>query len=147
MDEILLRKSQEALEAFGKLSPKERFNRLVASGVIDEEGRVPLWSAFLAVVAVKPGKNGEPIQFFRCLKPTLGMPGVAEVDISRESMLRYVRDEGKRVITAIRDKRDHWREREQLHVTSKNYLRTDRDEEEEDNLGGLPEFDTPRTNL
>jgi hypothetical protein len=148
VDETLLRKSREALDRSRKLSTTERFNHLVADGVIDEQGKVLLWSAYLAVIAVKPGANGGTIQHFRCLQPVFGMPGAAEIDVSRDSMLHYVRNEGKRVITALRDpKHDFWREGEELHVTSKGFLRTDNDDVEEDSLGKLPTFLTLRTKL
>ena len=60
------------------------------------------------------------------------MPGTAEIDVSRESLANYVR-ENKRVITAYLDERQNrWKEGQGVHLTSKGYLRTDANEIEED---------------
>ena len=141
MDKTLVKKSQEILARNKELPTKQRLERLIASGVIDEQGKVPLWSAFLAVIAVKRSNDGKRIEYFRCLQPMLGMPGAAEVDIRRDSMLQYVGKETKRVITAYRDERRNlWREGAEVRQTSKGYLRTDANDLKEDNFGDLPTF-------
>jgi hypothetical protein len=139
-EEDLLKKSYEALERAQRRPSREQWQQLIDQGVIDERGKVLLWDAFLAVIAVKPGSNGTSLEYFRCLKPALGMPGMAEIDVSRESLARYVREE-KRVITAhLDDRQKRWKEGKDVHLTSRGHLRTDADEIEEDNLGALPQF-------
>jgi hypothetical protein len=146
-EQDLLRKSYEALERARRRPSKEQLQQLIDQGVIDEQGKVQLWDAFLAVTAVKPGSDGKSLEYFRCLKPAFGMPGMAEIDVSRESLASYVREQ-KRVITAYLDKRqERWKEGEEVHLTSKGYLRTDANEIEEDNLGALPPFATLRSRL
>jgi hypothetical protein len=143
----LLDKSYEALARARRRPAKEQLQQLIDQGVIDEQGKVQLWDAFLAVIAVKPGSNGTTLVCFRCLKPALGMPGMAEIDVSRESLANYVQEK-KRVITACLDERQkRWKEGQEVHLTSKGYLRTDPNEIEEDNLGALPQFTTVRTGL
>ena len=140
-EQELLKKSSEALARARQRPAKEQLQQLIDRGVIDEQGRVQLWVAFLAVIAVKPGSNGTTLEYFRCLKPTLGMPGMAEIDVSRESLASCVREE-KRVITAYLDeKQNRWKEGQEIRLTSKGYLRTDDNNEiEEDSLGTLPTF-------
>ncbi len=143
----LLDKSYEALERARRRPAKEQLQRLIDQGVIDAQGKVQLWNAFLAVTAVKPGSNGTTFVYFRCLKPVFGMPGMAEIDVSRESLVSYVREK-KRVITAYLDERQNrWKEGQEIHLTSQEYLRTDVNEIEEDNLGTLPQFATVRSAL
>jgi Protein of unknown function (DUF3892) len=143
----LVRKSYEALENAAKRPANERLQSLIDKGLINEHGEVLLWDAFLAVIAVNPGTNGNPIQYFRCLKSMKGMPGMGEIDVSRDSLIQYVK-EGKRVITAyLNEKQNRWKEGEAIHLTSNGYLRTDTNEDEKDNLGTLPEFQTIRSGL
>ncbi len=143
MDNTLVKKSQEILQRNNELPTKLLLERLIASGVIDEQGKVPLWSAFLAVIAVKRSNDGQRIEHFRCLQPMLGMPGAAQIDIRRDSMQQYVGKENKRVITAYRDETHNlWREGAEVRQTPRGYLRTDADDTEEDNLGNLPTFST-----
>lgn len=141
----LVNKSYEALARARQRPAKEHLQHLIRQGVIDEQGKVTLWNAFLAVVAVKPGSNGEILSYFRCLKPILGMPGTAEMDISRESLVKYVQEKN-RVITAFLDEgQNRWKEGDDVRLTAKGYLRTDGNEIEEDNLGSLPQFTSART--
>ena len=137
----LVRKSYEALERSAKRPPKERLQSLIDKGVIDEQGNVLLWNAFLYVIAVKPGDNGSAPSF-HCVKPLVDNPGATEVDVSRDELIQYVR-EGKRVVTGYLDeKQNRWKEGEVIHLTPNGYLRTDVNEAEEDYFGGLPDFQT-----
>lgn len=147
-EQDLVKKSYEALARARQRPAKEQLQRLIDQGVVDEQGKVLLWwDAFLAVIAVKPGSNGMTLSYFRCLKPALGMPGMAEVDVSRESLVGYVREK-KRVITAYLDERQNrWKEGEDVHLTSQEYLRTDANDIEGDNLGALPQFAVIRGRL
>ncbi len=143
----LVNKSHEMLEKARQRPAKEQLQRLIDKGIIDEYGQVQLWDAFLAVIAVKPDCNSKLIEHFRCLKPAFGMPGAAEIDVSRESLAQYVREE-KRVITAhLDEKQNRWKEGEEIHLTSSGYLRANADDDEEDNLGNLPTFSTVRSGL
>ncbi|MGO8746848.1 MAG: hypothetical protein ACLQNE_12740 [Thermoguttaceae bacterium] len=143
----LLTKSYEALARARQRPAKEQLQQLIDQGVIDEQGKVQLWDAFLAVIAVKPGSNGATFAYFRCLKPALGMPGMAEIDVSRESLASYVREK-KHVITAYLDERQkRWKEGQEVHLTSRGYLRTDANEVEEDDLGAMPQFATVQSGL
>ena len=147
-DEDLIKKSYEVLERDRKLPARQRLQRLIDKGVIDEKGHVQLWDAFLAVVAIKRNSGGKRIEYFRCLKPAFGMPGAAQIDISRDSMAKYVGEENKRVITAYLDeKQNRWKEGDEVHVTSRGYLRTDPNDIEEDNLCNVPEFRTVNSGL
>jgi hypothetical protein len=137
----LVRKSYEALARAAKRPAKEQLQRLIAKGVIDEQGNVLLWNAFLYVVAVKPGTNGG-VPSFHCVKPLVNNPGATEVDVSRDSLVQYVQ-EGQRVVTGYLDeKQNRWKEAGVIHLTPQGYLRTDESEEEQDHFGGLSEFQT-----
>jgi hypothetical protein len=93
------------------------------------------------VTAVKRDSSKKQIQHFRCLKPVLGMPGAAEIYVRRESLAKYIGEENKRVVTAYLDeKQNRWKEGEEVHLTSRGYLRTDANDIEEDDLGDLPEI-------
>jgi hypothetical protein len=147
-DRELIRKSQEILNRERELPAADRWQRLIDQGVIDENGQVPLWDAFLAVVAVQRGTDGNHILHFRCLKPVFGMPGFAQIDLSRDSLLRYLTQENKRVITAYRDEKfNRWKEGAEVRVTPQGHLRTDRNQDEEDSLGELPSFSTVNSQL
>ena len=134
------RRSQEALQRYLQRPADEQIQRLIDKGVIDEQGKVQSWNSFLAITAVKPETSGKRISAFRCLKPWMNMPGTAEIDVTRESMINYVR-QGKLVVTATLDQqKNRWIEREKVHLTSNGFLRTDANETEEDNIGELPKF-------
>jgi hypothetical protein len=142
----LVKKAYEALERDRQVPAKDRLQRLKDKGILDEQGnlrdKVHFWHAFLAVVAVKPGSNGKQLDHFRCLKPAFGLPGSATIDISRESLIQYL-TENKRIITAYQDeKQTGWKEGEEIHLTASGYLRTDGNEDEQDNLGALPHVST-----
>ena len=106
-----------------------RVERLQEQGLIDHQGEVTgqlrRWHAFLAITAVRRTPGRPQIQTFRCLKPVLGMPGGATIDVCRESMVGYLK-EGKTVITATRDDRlDLWKEGCQVHLTGQGSIRCD----------------------
>lgn len=137
----LVKRSYEALERAAKRPAKERLQSLIDKGVIDEQGNVLLWNAFLYVIAVKPDYDGNAPSF-HCVKPLVDNPGATEVDLSRDELIQYVQ-EGKRVVTTyLNEKQNRWKEAEVIHLTPQGYLRTDESEEEQDHFGGLPEFQT-----
>lgn len=134
----LVRKSYEALERASKRPARERLQSLIDKGVIDEEGNVLLWNAFLYVVSVKPGDNGSA-PTFHCVKPLVNNPGATEVDLSRDALVEYLK-EGKRIVTGyVNEKQNRLKEAEEIRLTPQGYLRTDESEEEQDHLGGLSE--------
>jgi hypothetical protein len=147
-DEELIAQAKEALKKHAELPASERIQRLIDKGVIDEHGRVLMWDAFLAVIAVKRNGGKPRIENFRCLKPVFGMPGLAEIDVCRENMVDYVGKEKQRVITAkLNEEQRRWKEGQQIHLTPHGYLRVDDQDVEEDNLGELEEFYTVRNGL
>lgn len=134
--------AQHLHQAFNQFAAKpsgEVFLDMQRSGLIDANGELQQWDAFLAIVSTNATQSSRATHF-RCRKPTLGLPGRAEIDISRESMLRYL-DEGKRIITAVIDDETRaLREGAQVHCINGEFLRTDRNSEKSDNLGDLPTF-------
>jgi hypothetical protein len=147
-EQELIRKSYEALERDRQLPAKQQLQRLIDSGVIDERGRVLLWDFFLGVIAVKWDSSRKRILHFRCLKPLPGMPGATQIDVHRDSLVRYIGEENKRVVTAYLDeKQNRWKEDAEVHLTSRGYLRKDANDIDEDNLGTLPEFDLVQSRL
>lgn len=127
----------KAFDAFAAKPSGEVFLDMQRSGLIDADGDVQNWNALLAIVATN-GSNSRKATHFRCRKPTLGLPGRAEIDIGRHSMIAYLK-EGKRIITAIVDEETKaLREGAEVHLTSHETIRTDRNDIAEDNLGSLP---------
>jgi len=55
--------------------PKVLFDRLIAQGIIDQNGEVTghlhRWDAFLAITEIRYMTDRTQIQLFRCLKPVL----------------------------------------------------------------------------
>ena len=120
------------------------FDRLRAMGMINERGEVTghlhQWNAFLAIVEVKPVAGQPRYEAFRCRKPSFGMLGGAEIDISRDSMVSYLK-EGKKVITATRDDRlSLWIKGLDVNLSDNGFVRCDSLDDGEDNVGDLPEF-------
>ncbi|MGE0609808.1 MAG: hypothetical protein AB7O62_22145 [Pirellulales bacterium] len=131
--------------------PGVDYERLQVMGMIDENGEVTghlrRWDAFLAITAVKRAADGKRIASFRCLKPVFGMPGTATIDISRESMVDYLR-QGKKIITASRDDRlDLWLEGCEIQLSAKDYIQCGSAPEGEDNVGDLPRFNLADSRL
>ena len=126
------------------------FDRLVASGIINDRGEVTghvhRWDAFLAITAIKhagPGKIAE----FHCFKPVFGIPGGAPIDVARDSMVAYLKA-GKKIITAIRDERlDIWKEGCDVHLSASGFVQSGSENGEGDNVGSLPEFQQSNSRL
>ena len=122
-----------------------RFQRLREQGIIDDRGEVTghlrRWNAALAITEVKHTNGAEKIAVFRCLKPVFGMPGGATIDVSRESLLDYLK-QGQNVITATWDDRlAMWKEGTEVRLSANGFVRSmDLPDEMEDNVGSLPEL-------
>ena len=91
-----------------------------------------------AISQVQKDADGD-IQHVRAHQVFAGMLGDAPLAISRQNIIKMIQDEGKSVVT-VREHQGQWVQGEDVHVTSKNYIRTDPNETESDNLGDLPEF-------
>jgi hypothetical protein len=104
-----------------------------------------LVTADRAICEVSRGPNSARIEYFRAFLPVAGIVGGQTSDISRPKLIEDI-EGGKKVITVYRHA-GQWRLGAAVHVTSKGYLRTDRNDVEEDNLGDLPEFSWPHTRL
>lgn len=127
------------------------FDRLRAEGMINDRGEVTgqlhRWNAFLAITEVKHVAGRRQIETFRCLKPVFGMPGGALIDVSRDSMVDYLK-EGKKVITALRDDRlGLWKEGCDVHLSANGFVQCDSTGDGEDNVGDLPEFQQSASRL
>jgi len=106
----------------------------------DVTGKLHQWDAFLAVTKVKRISERKQIVVFRCLKPVFGLPGSATIDISRDSMVAYLK-EGKKVITARWDGRlGVWREGCAVQLSDNGWILCESVSDFEDNVGILPEF-------
>ena len=146
LDEVKKRLEQESAQ-----NSDVHFDRLQALGIIDDcgevTGKLRRWNAFLAITAVKRVADTRKIAVFRCLKPVFGIPGGATSDVSRDSMVAYLK-EGKKVITASRDDRlDIWNEGLDVHLSAKGFVRSDSAVDVEDNVGSLPEFQQSNSQL
>src|SRR5579864_7307201 len=113
MTNFWLDRAKKRLQTEGN-QPGAAFERLRVEGMINERGeatgKLHKWDAFLAITEVKRVATGTQIDVFRCLKPVFGLPGSATLNISRDSMVSYLK-EGKKIITARRDdKLGIWRE-------------------------------------
>lgn len=142
---------KKRLEEESSLPTDVRWDRLRESGIIDERGEVTghlhRWDAYLAITAVKHAGDPMKISQFRCFLPFAGMPGGAEIDIRRDSMLEYLK-QGKKVITAHFDDRlSMWKEGSEVRLSPKDFIRSDSADEMEDNVGSLPEFSQSTSRL
>jgi len=136
----------EAIIEFAAKPSDVAFLDMQRSGLIDADGVPQEWDAFLAIIATN-ATDYRKATHFRCRKPTLGLPGRAEIDVSRDSMIAYL-NEGKRIITAIVDEDSKAiRVGEQVHLTTHEAIRTDRNDIAEDNLGSLPQMTTVHSSL
>ena len=127
------------------------FERLREQGIINDRGEVTghlrRWDAFLAITEVKPAAGSREIALFHCLKPVFGMPGSATIDVSRDSMVAYLK-EGKKVITAHRDDRlGMWKEGCEVRLSPNGFIRTDLADDVGDQVGNLPEFKQSNSRL
>jgi len=139
LDEVKKRLDEESTQ-----KSDVHLDRLREQGIINERGEVTgqlrRWDAFLAITDVKHAAGRRQIEAFRCLKPVFGMPGGALIDISRDSMVNYLK-QGKKVITAIRDDRlGLWKEGCNVHLSANGFVLCDSAGDDEDNVGRLPEF-------
>lgn len=145
-EQALQARMQEGLARVRAMTPDEHWMHMRRHGLIDSKGNLLEWRAFLAVTQVKPDSSGKIISF-RCLKPTLGMPGGTTIDISRDSMVHYLK-QGRRVITVVHDKETGAiEEGADVRLTEHGTIRTVGDHETEDNLGELPVFETIRNRM
>ena len=129
-----------------------RLQRLREQEIINDRGEVTghvrRGRAFLAITEVKRTNGAEKIAVFRCLKPVFGMPGGATIDVSRDSILEYLR-QGQNIITATWDDRlAMWKEGVEVRVSPNGFVRkTDLPDDMEDNVGDLPEFKQSNSRL
>ncbi len=145
---------ERAKEIIRNQTPEEAeivYERLQAKGLIDEHGDVTghlhRWDADLAVTAVQRSPRAKKISCFRCLKPVFGMPGTTTIDLSRDNLADYLK-QNKKIITALWDDRlQMWREGKPIHLTAGGYLRTDANGEAADSLGKLPAIEQGQTRL
>jgi hypothetical protein len=139
-----LDRAKKLLEAEANQPSGPLFERLQLQGIINERGEVTgklhRWDAFLAITAVNRAIDNRRIGVFRCLKPVFGLPGHATIDISRDAMVTYLK-EGKKVITARWDDRlSMWREGCAVLLSANGFLLCESAADNEDNVGGVPEF-------
>jgi hypothetical protein len=146
-----LDRAKKRLQAEATQASGIPFDRLRALGMINDNGEVTghlhRWTAFLAIVEVKRVAGSQRIEVFRCLKPVFGMPGGATIDISRDSMVAYLK-EGKKIITAHRDDRlDMWMEGCDVRLSTNGFILCESADDVEDNVGSLPEFQQSNSRL
>jgi hypothetical protein len=151
MKNYWLDEAKKRLQAESSKSSEVQLERLQEQGIINDRGEVTgqlrRWSAFLAITAVKRVAGTREIAVFRCLKPVFGMPGGATIDVSRDSMVAYLK-EGKKVITALRDDRlEMWKEGCDVHLSAKGFVQSDFADDVEDDVGSLPEFQQSNSQL
>ncbi|MEZ6088693.1 MAG: hypothetical protein R3C05_11840 [Pirellulaceae bacterium] len=145
---------RNAIDAFAAQPSNESLRDLQRIGLIDQNGDVlqrdfsdsQAWDAFLAIVATN-ATDGTAATHYRCRKPAFGKPGLAEIDVPRESVLRYL-NEGKRIVTAVVDPSSGaLREGSRVHCVQGRFLRTDAKEIADDNLDELPTFHRVNTGV
>jgi len=142
---------KKRLQAESSKSSEVQLQRLQEQGIINDRGEVTgqlrRWNAFLAVTAVRRDAGTRKIAVFRCLKPVFGMPGGATIDVSRDSMVAYLK-EGKKVITALRDDRlEMWKQGCDVRLSAKGFVQSDSTDDVEDDVGSLPEFQRSNSQL
>lgn len=144
MNHRWLEEARKRLQAEAAAPSEVPFDRLRAQGMINDCGEVTgqlhRWNAFLAITEVKRLDAGNQIAAFRCLKPVFGMPGDALIDVSRESMVDYLRA-GRKIITAHRDERlGIWKEGCDVRHSAHGFVVCETGADGADNVGNLPEF-------
>ncbi len=138
-DKNLYHHLNRAFDTFASKPSGEVFLDMQRSGLIDSEGQVQQWDAALAIVSTNATET-QRATHFRCRIPCLGLPGRAEIDVSRKNLIDDLTS-GKRIITAIVDEETGaLREGAEVHLTKHRAIRSDRNEIDEDNLGDLPRF-------
>ncbi len=151
MKNYWLDQAKKRLQAESSKSSEVQLERLQEQGIINDRGEVTgqlrRWNALLAITAVKRVAGTREIAVFRCLKPVFGIPGGATIDVSRDSMVAYLK-EGKKVITALRDDRlEMWKEGCDVHLSAKGFVQSDFADDAEDDVGSLPEFQQSNSQL
>jgi hypothetical protein len=151
MKNYWLDEAKKRLQAESSKSSEVQLERLQEQGIINDRGEVTgqlrRWNALLAITAVKRVAGTREIAVFRCLKPVFGIPGGATIDVSRDSMVAYLK-EGKRVITALRDDRlEMWKEGCDVYLSAKGFVQSDFADDVEDDVGSLPEFQQSNSQL
>lgn len=142
-----LQAAQEAVARFGALPKDEQWLRLRRNGSIHADGSVQDWHAKLAVLEVRYDSVGDKAVAFWCLIPSGGAPGTATLEVSRQSMETYLK-EGSRIITATVDPETKALDTgEEIHLTSHGTIRTDKNDENEDNLQSLPRYQHVRSRM
>jgi len=140
IDDQQLRDARIAVNRFSALPKDEQWKRLRQNGSIHEDGSVQNWRAKLAVLEVRYDNSGDRAVAFWCLIPSGGTPGTAKLEVSRSSMETYLR-EGSRIVTAtIEPETEFLDVGEEIHLTSHGAIRTDKNDEVDDNLGSLPRY-------
>ncbi len=151
MKNYWLDEAKKRLRIESSKSSEVQLERLQEQGIINDRGEVTgqlrRWNAFLAITAVKREAGTRKIAVFRCLKPVFGMPGDATIDVSRDSMLAYLK-EGKKIITALRDDRlEMWKEGCDVHLSAKGFVQSDSADDVGDDVGSLPGFQRTNSQL
>lgn len=116
------------------------------NGSIRADGSVQDWHAKLAVLEVRFDSTGDRAVAFWCLVPSGNAPGSAKLEVSRNSMETYLK-EGSRIITATIDSDKSLDAGENIHLTSHGAIRTDGNDEIEDNLQSLPRYHDIRSQM
>ena len=147
INENQLQAAQEAVSRFGALPKDEQWLWLRRNGSIHADGTVQDWHAKLAVLEVRYNNSGDRAVAFWCLIPSGGSPGSTTLEVSRQNMEMYLR-EGSRIITATVDPKTKALDTgEEIHLTSSNAIRTDKNEAMEDNLQSLPTYHDVRSRV
>ncbi|MFM9961640.1 MAG: hypothetical protein ACKV2Q_10480 [Planctomycetaceae bacterium] len=144
MTDLWLEQAKKLLEDKLKQDVDVSFDRLQELGMINDRGevtgRLHRWDAYLAITEVKRAAGQPLIEQFRCLKPVFGMPRGSAIEVSRDSMVDYLKA-GKKVITSRRDERlKMWKEGCDVHLSANGFVRCDSSDDMADDVGVLPEF-------
>lgn len=98
------------------------------------------YNADWAIAKVGPKDESGKVVFYRTYK-VWDMPGLSYLgnimDISRDNMVELIRDKEKKVIT-VYERDGELVPGKAVRLTKSGYLRTDRNEIDEDNLESLP---------
>lgn len=145
MTDLWLEQAKKLLEDKLQQDDDVSFERLQELGMINDRGevtgRLHRWDAYLAITEVKRAAGQPLIEQFRCLKPVFGMPGNATIEISRDSLVDYLKA-GKKVIISRRDERlKMWKQGCDVHLSANGFVRCDSSDDMADDVGVLPEFE------
>jgi hypothetical protein len=118
---------------------------LLASLIAQANERIQ-GSPDVAIAAVKHGRDGARIDYFRVHLPFDGHFGSPVTDAQRESVIEMILTEHKSVVT-IREENGTFAVAAAVRLTPNGYLRIDEQDVEADDLGDLPEIDQPMTRI